>query len=385
VFDPARTVALLPKLNSQGGSALPSSSRYRERPHLGRGSSLQSAMAAPDRHRDEDMPSSVTSVFSEPGDFEAALREDGVLSTLVTGRGQFRARLTQLTLHRLRLLAAEEHLPRIAFVAVPADAVLVLLPISNGASPIWGGIGMRAGEIITLGPDHRAHARTDGPCRWGTIRLPARDLARYGRALSGAGFAVPQFVARWRPPPAARRELRQLHRAAIRATENRPGVLIDAEAAHGLEQQLIDALVECLSAESAEEATSAARWHQDAVVRFERLFEAQRGWNLRMAEICAALGVSERLLRNLCAEHLGMSPTSYLRLHRISLAHRALGRGDSAAASVSEVARRYGFRHFGRFAADYHALFGELPSATLQRSLHPGMAHLALLRPRRLL
>ena len=55
-------------------------------------------------------------------------------------------------LHRLRLLAAEAHLPRIAFVAVPADAVLVLLPIGGGSSPIWGHIGTRPGEIITLGP-----------------------------------------------------------------------------------------------------------------------------------------------------------------------------------------------------------------------------------------
>jgi hypothetical protein len=126
-------------------------------------------------------------VFSEPDDFQAALREDGVLGMLITGSGRFRARLTQITLHCLRLLAAEEHLPRIAFVAVPADTVLVLLPIGGGSSPIWGGIAMRAGEIITIGPDQRAHGRTDGPCRWGTIRLPARDLARYGRALSGAG------------------------------------------------------------------------------------------------------------------------------------------------------------------------------------------------------
>ena len=39
------------------------------------------------------MPGSVTSVFSEPGDFEAALREEGGLGLLITGRGQFRARL----------------------------------------------------------------------------------------------------------------------------------------------------------------------------------------------------------------------------------------------------------------------------------------------------
>jgi len=86
------------------------------------------------------MPGSVTSVFGEPGDFQAALREDGVLGMMITGRGRFRARLTQITLHRHRLLVAEKHLPRIAFVAVPGDAALVLLPIGRsdqrGAPPI---------------------------------------------------------------------------------------------------------------------------------------------------------------------------------------------------------------------------------------------------------
>jgi hypothetical protein len=129
------------------------------------------------------MPGSVTSVFSEPQDFEAALREDGVLGMLIIGRGQFRARLTQITLHRLRLLAAEEHLPRIAFVAVPADTVLVLQPIGGGASLVWGGIAMRPGEIITLGPDQRVHARKRRPCRWGTIRLPACVSACSGSSL----------------------------------------------------------------------------------------------------------------------------------------------------------------------------------------------------------
>jgi hypothetical protein len=70
------------------------------------------------------MPGSVTSVFGEPSDFEAALREEGGLGLLITGRGQFRARLTQVKLHRLRLSAAEEQLSRIAFVAVPSDLIM---------------------------------------------------------------------------------------------------------------------------------------------------------------------------------------------------------------------------------------------------------------------
>jgi AraC-like DNA-binding protein len=329
------------------------------------------------------MPGSATSVFSEPDDFEAALREEGGLRLLITGRGQFRARLTQVKLHRLRLSAIEEQLSRIAFVAVPADLILVSLPIRGRHGLIWGGIEMRAAEIMTFGPGQRAHARTDGPSRSGSIWLPAQDLARYGRALIGDTFAVPCAARSWRSLSAAGRELHQLHRAGTRMAERRPETLVDAEAAHGLEQQLIHALVECLSAGSANEATPAARRLQDVMVRFEGLLQAQPERNLRIGEICAALGVSDRTLRGLCAEQLGMSPTSYLRLRRMHLVHHTLRSGDPDAASVSEVARRYGFRNLGRFAFDYRAQFGELPSATLRFGLHPGMAHLMLRRPRR--
>jgi hypothetical protein len=43
-------------------------------------------------------------------------------------------------------------------------------------SPIWGGIGMQADEIMMVGPGQRVHARTDELCRGGAIRLPASDF-----------------------------------------------------------------------------------------------------------------------------------------------------------------------------------------------------------------
>ncbi len=95
------------------------------------------------RRGDQEMPGSVRSVFSEPDDFEAALREDGVLGLLVTGHGRFRARLTQVALNRLRLSAAEEHRARIAFVEVPADMVLIALAIGSGPAAVWDGLGSR--------------------------------------------------------------------------------------------------------------------------------------------------------------------------------------------------------------------------------------------------
>ena len=237
----------------------------------------------------------------------------------------------------------------------------------------------RAGDMLTLGPGQRVHSRTAGPCRWSAIRLPEEELLRYGRALCGAEFPAPPALAVWRPAPVAIRHLTQLHRAAIRMAQARPGTLADVEAAHGLEQQLIHALIECLSAARAQEEAPAARRHRGILAGFEGLLQADPF--ARMAEICVALGVSDRLLRECCNEHLRMGPSQYLRLRRMQQVHRALRNESPDTARVSEVAERYGVRDLGRFASDYRAFYGELPSATLRRG-SKGVTELSLGRPR---
>jgi len=82
------------------------------------------------------MASSRASVFGEAEDLQAALGADGVVGLLITGRGQFRARLTQVGLNRLQLAAVEEALQRIASIVVPAGMVLVSFPIDRGPSPV---------------------------------------------------------------------------------------------------------------------------------------------------------------------------------------------------------------------------------------------------------
>ena len=157
-------------------------------------------------------------------------------------------------------------------------------------------------------------------------------------------------------------------------------MLADAERAHGLEQQLIHALIKALAAGSAARGTPTQSRYQDILGRFEDLLNAQPHRTLPIAEICAALGVSDRLLRTLCSEHLGMGPSAYIRLRRMSLVRRALGRNESDVASISEIAQRYGFHEGGGFSdalsclirgtpfGDFGAWFaraGRRPGATL--------------------
>jgi AraC family transcriptional regulator, ethanolamine operon transcriptional activator len=328
-----------------------------------------------------EMPGSVTSVFSEAEAFETALREEGCLGLLVTGQGAFRARLTQIALHRLRISAGEEQLPRIALFAVPAEMILVALPIACEPMPVWGGIRMRAGEIITLGAGRRMHMRTEGACRWSSIWLPAAEFDRYGSAMTGNTFSIPSAVRWWRLRPATSRYLRQLHAAAVNLVERRSTALSVAETAHGLEQQLIEGLVECLSKGWPIEAMPATTEHQDIAARFEALLQTTPGQFLPIAKICAALGVSAQILRICCDEQLGMGPTEYARRWRMQLVHRTLLNGNAEAASISAVARRCGFRSLGSFAASYRALYGELPSVTLRRGLRGGAPSVTLGRP----
>lgn len=92
----------------------------------------------------------------------------------------------------------------------------------------------------------------------------------------------------------------------------------------------------------------------------------------RLSELCRAAGVSERTLRTAFTATLGMAPARYLRLRRLHLLRAALAVADPQQSSVAVIARRFGYSDCGRMAADYHALFGEYPSATLLRGVSGG-------------
>jgi AraC family ethanolamine operon transcriptional activator len=84
-------------------------------------------------------------------------------------------------------------------------------------------------------------------------------------------------------------------------------------------------------------------------------------------QICTVANVSERTLQYAFRRYVGMTPLTYLRICRLNSVRREL-RASNPDATVTAVALRYGFLHLGRFASDYHKLFGELPSQSLIRA-----------------
>ncbi|GEC35727.1 helix-turn-helix domain-containing protein [Sinorhizobium fredii] len=82
---------------------------------------------------------------------------------------------------------------------------------------------------------------------------------------------------------------------------------------------------------------------------------------ISMSDIAEAAGIGVRSLQEGFKRFKGTSPISYLAQLRMEAAHRDLLEADQRV-SVAEIARKWGFRHMGRFANEYRKCYGCPPS-----------------------
>lgn len=94
--------------------------------------------------------------------------------------------------------------------------------------------------------------------------------------------------------------------------------------------------------------------------------ERNAGAPLSPRALARAGYMSVRTLHTTFHNELGTSAMAYLRAIRLDRVRGELLRGGPRR-RVTEVAMRWGFSHPSRFAQQYRARFGELPSQTLRR------------------
>jgi AraC-like DNA-binding protein len=312
------------------------------------------------------MPRCASCSFTDPIPYQAAIR--GVeVELLVTAKGSFRAELTQIDLGRLWMQYGSESVPRVSRALVSSERVpIMFLADNNQAAVHYDGNELSSAAIVVNGGATTHHLRTYGPCCWATVSLPSDEWAAatapVGRELIAG--SLPTFL---QPDPESISRLAELHRAIRQLAAASPNTFSRVEVTRSLEEELKLASIRCLTGEEQTKNRS-RRHHHSAIVRaFEEFLAANCDKPLYLAEICAAVGASERTLRICCEEHLGMGPIRYLWQRRMQLARRALILADPAAENVTQIAISHGFWELGRFAVSYRSLFGESPSASLRR------------------
>jgi transcriptional regulator GlxA family with amidase domain len=85
-----------------------------------------------------------------------------------------------------------------------------------------------------------------------------------------------------------------------------------------------------------------------------------------VGDVAEVAGLSVRALEEGFRRHLDTTPMAYLRMVRLARVHDELVDADPEATTAMAVAQRWGFGHYGRFAALYRQRFGRSPAATLR-------------------
>ena len=316
------------------------------------------------------MPECATGSFTDLEDYQTSL--PGLTASLVvTQSGLFEAQLTWAKLSNFHLLRAHEALPRVAYLSLPAGWLFASFATRPGSKLFWDGLELASDDIVLHSPCERMHQRTMGPVHWGFVAVKPSFYARYGGALVGRDLQRPTTPLLIRPRAADLDRLLRLHGRVGRLIETRPAAISHPEVGRSLDHELLQALVACLADGEARRASRITLEHEAVLARLEAVLANCPDKVIPIPELCRTLNVLERTLRNCCAKLLGFGPRAYMNLRRLKLARVAILQADPVTTEVREIAKRFGFKEMGRFAAVYRASFGETPSRTLRRANFP--------------
>ena len=177
--------------------------------------------------------------------------------------------------------------------------------------------------------------------------------------LAGGGIKLAPAVM-----ASARRSLKELFRQYADPTHQEPSPAHSAEQLTRRATQILTELY--LQAQPAKlpknrTATKLAR----TVRKAEECFAAAQAGPVSLADLCVAAGVSQATLYHAFMVMCGSSPIAFFKKRRLTDARQALLCSAPKTGLIKRAALGAGLTHMGRFSREYHQLFGELPTTTL--------------------
>jgi len=235
--------------------------------------------------------------------------------------------------------------------------------IATNRESCVGGVGMTA----VLSPEHRVKLAYCEANTQITVRIEQDQLVRFCNSFLGItaspklDFALcmndPATAARWQTLVAYFASLMDPQLAEpgrslmIRQAEEML-MLTLLTGQHWSGSRLLAVQAPTVAPKSVKRAIEFIEHHAESVPTLEEIAEAAQ----------SSIRSTQRGFANYC----GKSPMQYLKDVRLRRVHQSLAEPNNVE-TVTTIASRYGFVHFGQFAVDYKKAFGELPSETARR------------------
>jgi AraC family ethanolamine operon transcriptional activator len=233
--------------------------------------------------------------------------------------------------------------------------------------------GVRLGpdSLAVIGPGAEVYFASRGRSDWFTVVVPLDLLTSHSRVYT----LVPPVRERgslvFGPPPDCLGRLCRVVARLEADDRDAPWLFDDPRVVAAAESELLAGVLNCLAPSKPSSLPPSARRNghlsRGNLIRtaLARLEAEPADDHPPVAAIADAADVSERTLRNVFIDYCGVSPARYMKLRQLHLVRRALVEATPGHATVTHVESQFGVSEFGRFAREYHQLFGELPSQTL--------------------
>ena len=228
-------------------------------------------------------------------------------------------------------------------------------------------------KFLVYGNNTEHFAFNDGPCVWSYVTISPSYFEEYildpieGKLKTSTGASSCLTCKDLLSIDGFRATVREIARLA----EGNASLFENGDIRKGIEHSLLETqlaiLNRTLDALMVRNGRS-AKSHEFIIKRSIDFLKANSYRPLHLLDLCSALGVKMRTLYYAFQEYYGISPIKYLRLVRYARVRRDLLTADPERTTVTEIAVRWHFWHFGRFSVEYKSLYGESPSATLSKT-----------------
>jgi len=295
----------------------------------------------------------------------AACLGDGLVGDCVQLEARSRtATVTTVHLRASIVYFSHDDATAIRHLRAPRSRWLFFVPLAPPHGVRWDGAPMTAETLIVSGPDSESVVFEPRGSECAVLSVSATGTPDVIEAARTALASVAGCGAIQAAPAPARALVDELLRVRAIAEGRTPvdssELMRDGDAT--IRRRLCACLSTAIVSHAGDGSRSSIVRHAEQFLR-EHLSEA-----ISIGQLSSVTGVSERSLRNAFYCVCTTGPKRYLRMLRLHAVRRSLGAATAGTATVTRVATQHGFYELGRFAGEYRALFGEAPSATLQRA-----------------